>query len=127
MKEVKLTKEKVESLWIVINNKRIKMKIGIVYFPQEQDQDIKEIYKVIKQQVRESAENRESVIVVGDFNCKVGEMVKGNKKEISNGGRKLVKFAEKEGLVIGNDMAISNRTRTREDRKSRSIASSSFD
>ena len=118
---MKLTKEKVESLWIVINNKRIKMRIGIVYFPQEKDQDIKEIYKVIKQQVRESAENRESVIVVGDFNCKVGEMVKGNKKEISNGGRKLVKFAEKEGLVIGNAMEICEGTWTREEGKSKSV------
>ena len=119
--EVKKTKDKVESLWIVIDNKRIKIRIGIVYFPQEQDQDIKEIYKVIKQQVRESAENSESLIVVGDFNCKVGDVVKGNKKKKSTGGKKLIQFAEKEGLVIGNSMEICEGTWTREEGKSKSI------
>ena len=42
--EVKRTKEKIESLWVVINNTRIKMRIGVVYFPQEKDQELKEIY-----------------------------------------------------------------------------------
>ena len=51
---VNRTKEKMESLWIVINNNRIKLRIGVVYLPQEKDQDLKEIYKIMKQQAREA-------------------------------------------------------------------------
>ena len=35
--EVKRTKDVMESLWIVINNTKIRIRIGVVYFPQEQD------------------------------------------------------------------------------------------
>ena len=59
--EVKRTKEKVESLWILINNNKIKLRVGVLYLPQEQDQDLKEIYKVIKEQVQESVVGRARV------------------------------------------------------------------
>ena len=67
--EVKITKEYLESLWIVIDNQRVKIRIGVVYFPQEKDQDLKEIYGIIKEQVREGGNNGENVMIVGDFNC----------------------------------------------------------
>ena len=41
--EVEKTKEKIESLWVLIDNGRIKIRIGVVYFPQEQDQDLRAI------------------------------------------------------------------------------------
>ena len=94
--EVKKTKEKIESLWVLIDNGRIKIRIGVVYFPQEQDQDLKEIYKIIKSQVHESGERKESILIMGDFNCKVGsECIKGNheskqrwKETDENGGKR---------------------------------------
>ena len=46
--EVLRTDEHLESLWIVIDNKRIKLRIGVVYFPQEKEQNLKEIYKIKK-------------------------------------------------------------------------------
>ena len=63
--EVKRTKDAMESLWIVINNNRIKIRIGIVYLPQEQDQDLKEIYSIIKQQVEDSEKEDKALIIIG--------------------------------------------------------------
>ena len=48
--EVKRTSEHLESLWILINNNKVKLRVGVVHFPQEQDQNLKEIYKIIKEQ-----------------------------------------------------------------------------
>ena len=119
--EVKRTKDKFESLWILINNNRVKLRIGVVYFPQERDQDLKEIYKVIKQQVRESGEKKEAILIVGDFNSKVGSVIEGNNKVVSKGGRKLLSIIEKEGLVLGNAMEKCDGTWTRVEGKKKSI------
>lgn len=119
--EVEKTKEKLESLWILIDNNKVKIRIGIVYFPQEKDQDLKEIYKVIKTQIRKSSENKESLIIVGDFNCKVGDMVQGNIGKKSKGGKKLLQVIEKEGLCLGNGMEMCEGKWTWQERNSKSI------
>ena len=104
--EVKRTTEYLESLWIVINNNKIKLRIGVVYFPQEQDQNLEEIYSILKEQVQESGKRDESIMIMGDFNCRVGMEIEGNEKRISKGGRKLIKFVEKERLKITNSLEI---------------------
>ena len=40
--EIAQTKEMYESIWLVLNNGRINVKIGVVYFPQEKDVTILE-------------------------------------------------------------------------------------
>ena len=90
-------------------------------FPQEKEQNLKEIYKVIKQQVKEAGEKEELVLIVGDFNCKVGEEIKGNKNKASKGGKKLLKFLEKVGMTLVNSMEICKGTWTRAEGKARSI------
>ena len=102
--EVKRTKDEMESIWVVINNDRIKIRIGLVYLPQEKDQNLKEIYSTIKEQVQDGRKKDESVIVLGDFNCKVGEIIKGNNRKISKGGKKMLKCMEKEGLELANSL-----------------------
>ena len=42
--EVKKTKESFESIWVLVNNTKIKLRIGVVYFPQENDQDRATLY-----------------------------------------------------------------------------------
>ena len=118
---VKKTKEYLESLWIVIDNTRVKLRIGAVYFPQEQDQDLKEIYKILKEQVQEARKKDESVMIVGDFNCKVGDKIRGNHAKESKGGKKLMKFIEKEGLVLGNSLETCSGTWTRNENGTKSI------
>ena len=119
--EVKKTNDYLESIWVVINNKRIKIRIGVVYFPQEKDQKHKEIYKILKQQIKDSREQEESIIIVGDFNCKVGEVIDGNYKKVSKGGKKLLETIEKEGLMIVNGTRNCEGRWTRAENKSKSI------
>ena len=119
--EVKRTSEHLESLWILINNEKVKLRIGVVYFPQEQDQDLKEIYKIIKDQVQESGKQDESVIIVGDFNCKIGKEIEENNHLVTKGGRKLKKFVEKEGLKIINSLENCSGVWTREEKGVKSI------
>ena len=119
--EVKKTKEHLESIWVVINNNRIKIRIGIVYFPQEKDQNQKEIYDIIKQQIHESRERDESIMIVGDFNSRVGEAIEGNNRKVSKGGKKLLKMIEKEGLMLVNGSRNCTGKWTREENNSKSI------
>ena len=119
--EVKRTSEHLESLWILINNNKVKLRVGVVYFPQEQDQNLKEIYKIIKEQVQESGRHDESVMIVGDFNCKIGKDIEENHKLVTKGGRKLKKFVEKEGLKIMNSLENCNGTWTRDEKGVKSI------
>ena len=119
--EVKQTKEYVESLWIVINNNRVKLRIGVVYFPQEQEQKLEEIYGVLSEQVQESGKRDESIMIMGDFNCRVGKEIEGNGQKVSRGGRKLIKFVEKEGLKIANSLENCNGKWTREENGVKSI------
>ena len=90
--EVKQTSEYLESLWVLINNNKVKLRIGVVYFLQEPDQNLKEIYKIIKEQVQESGKNDESVMIIGDFNSKIGKDIEGNYKKVTRGGKKLKSF-----------------------------------
>ena len=93
--EVKRSTEYLESLWIVLNNTKVKIRIGVVYFPQERDQNLKEIYKIIKEQVRKAGENDESVFIVGDFNCRVGGKIKSNEGKASKSGEKINRIFRK--------------------------------
>ena len=119
--EVKKTKESFESLWVLINNTRIKVRIGVVYFPQEQDQNLKKIYSEIKPQIQEARNNDEGLIIVGDFNCKVGKSIDGNKEVVSKGGKKMLEVMEKERLVLANSLEKCEGTWTREENGKKSI------
>ena len=119
--EVKRSTEYLESLWVLVNNTKVKIRIGVVYFPQERDQNLKEIYNIIKEQVRKAGANDESVFIVGDFNCRVGGKIKNNEGKASKSGEKMLKMIEKEGLVLVNSMENCKGTWTREENGSRSI------
>ena len=119
--EVKRTKESVESLWILINNTKIKIRIGVMYLPQEADQNLKEIHRIIKEQARECGEKSQSLIIVGDFNCRIGSKIPGNAPKVSKGGKKLLKTVEKEGLEIVNGMAQCEGLWTREENGDKSV------
>ena len=122
--EVHRTTEVFESLWIVINNTKVKIRIGVVYLPQEKtlkDKDISNIYKMIKQQIQEGKRNEECVIITGDFNCKVGGAIEGNKETVSKGGKKLLKMLEKESMILLNSSKKCIGLWTREEKRNKSI------
>ena len=122
--EVSRSKEPYESLWISINNEKAKIKIGAVYLPQEKAVSVKEIsniYKLIKKEITDGRDNEQSVIVTGDFNCKVGDKIEGNTGTVSKGGKKLLKMLEKEKMVMANASNKCKGKWTREENGKRSI------
>ena len=98
-------KENCEILWIKIDNGQIKIKIAAVYMPQENQIKIgklRQVYKNIEKEIMESQREKENIILVGDFNCKVGEEIKGNNKEVTKGGRLMTELCNNTGLTMVN-------------------------
>ena len=63
------------------------------------DQEIVEalclMYNVISKQISIAQEERQQVLILGDFNAKVGTYIEGNKPTVTKGGRQLMKMAKK--------------------------------
>ena len=90
---------------VAIDNSKVKLKIGVVYLPQENkatEKDISNIYKLIKKEIMEGRDKNQSLILAGDFNCKVGDTIEGNVETVSKGGKKLIKMIEEENLCLVN-------------------------
>ena len=71
------TKEVGQTLWIRLDNGKEKITIGTVFAPQESRTrltELKKFYKVIETHINESQKAKEKLVLVGDFNCKVGKL-----------------------------------------------------
>ena len=69
-------KEVGESLWITIDNSRVKLRIGAIYAPQESrtsKERLEIMYEDIGSQLLKAKEKQQNTILMGDFNSKVGE------------------------------------------------------
>ncbi len=122
--EIAQTKEMYESIWLVLNNGRINVKIGVVYFPQEKDVTILEaesIYSKISDEVREGRSAGQSIVILGDFNCKVGTKIKGNNKEQTAGGKMLLSLIREEKLALMNGSEICKGLWTRVEGNKKSV------
>jgi exonuclease III len=98
-------KKDFEAIWMKINNGRIDVKVGVIYMPQETETTVvkmKEIYKKIEAEIQESIEKDERLMIMGDFNCKIGIDESSNNSEISKGGKFLLQ------MVRRNDMLVLN-------------------
>ena len=79
-----------EQMWVRISNGRINVRIGLIYAPQEsrtKKAELKRMYDKIKEQIEIGRNNKQKILALGDFNCKIGEEVKGNSSEITMEGR----------------------------------------
>ena len=99
--------EEYEATWIKFsNNSNINVKIGNICAPQESRTKkavIKKMYKNIKSHIIESKKMGQKIIIMGDFNTKIGEYIKGNKKEVSKFGKLLLELVDNEELEILNN------------------------
>ena len=122
--ETEQVTEEYQSLWIKIDNTRNKINIGCIYAPQESKTKISafnEMYKHITTKVKKARQDNERIIVAGDFNAKVGDAIRDNKKEISKSGKLLIKMALEQELSILNSHKKCEGTWTRILGKQRSI------
>ena len=120
----KYKKHNCEILWMKLDNGVERIKIGVVYMPQECRtllKDIKTIYKAIADEVNTATERGEKILILGDFNCKVGLEIAGNNEEVSKGGRELLKLANKQSLKIVNSQKCCSGLWTRQQENERSV------
>ena len=96
-----------ESIWISLSNNRLKVRVGVVYNPQESRMSkdgLQKVYDAIDQQIQCAKAKHQRILLMGDMNCKVGDMVKGNKPEITVGGKMLKKMLKDNALSMVNSM-----------------------
>ena len=113
-----------EYLWVVIDNHRIKIRIGIVYAAQEtkaKKKDLERMYKRIERQILIAEEEGQKLIIVGDFNAKVGEIKSGNKEEVSTAGKILKEMMERTNSKMINSLDMAKGKWTRVEGNKRSI------
>ena len=94
-----------QSLWILLTNTKKKIRIGVIYAPQENvtpNNELKLMYEDIREQIKIGKEEKQQILIIGDFNAKIGEAVEGNKTQVTKGGRQLLKLANKENMAILN-------------------------
>ena len=119
-----LYKKQLENVIIRIDNGRLAMKVGVIYMPQEDKTSLKkmkEIYKDIEAEIKESVSRNEELIVMGDFNCKVGiSQKKEPDKDISKGGKLLLDMVQKNEIIIANKNEKCHGMWTRKQRSERS-------
>ena len=121
---VREEREDEEMLWLKLDNGKVKMRIGIVYMPQENEtrkEVIQGIYKKIEEEVDKGIANGEKVIIMGDMNCKVGSIIKGNTDEVSKGGKILLELCKKMDLAVINSQEICKGAWTRIQKEKKSI------
>ena len=113
--EVSNVKEGYEALWIKIDNGKIRIRAGVVYAPQENQcktDQVTKMYKQIESEIRKSG-NEEKLVLMGDFNCKVGKIIRDNKEEVSRAGRELMRMVRNNKLELINCHAKCQGTWTR--------------
>ena len=116
-------KNKDEVIWVIIGSK-IKTRIGIIYAPQESrtsKEELQGMYDRLQDQVEKAKLNGERVVLMGDFNCKVGKCIPGNKEDKSKAGQLLINMVEHNQLKILNGTNQCKGLWTRIEGESRSV------
>ena len=96
----KSTQGQIETLWIKINNGKNKLNIACVYAPKEANST--PLYTEIKLMAQEVEQQQEDIIVMGDFNCKVGTEIHNNSELVTAGGKKILNLLSKQELMMVN-------------------------
>ena len=94
-----------QSLWILLTNTKKKNRIGVIYTPQEKvtpTSELKLMYEDIREQTKIGKEEKQKILIIGDFNAKIGEATEGNKTQVTKEGRQLLKLVNKENMIILN-------------------------
>ena len=113
-----------ESLWIVIDNKQVAIRLGVIYAPQESrtsKERYKEMYQNIEEQILIAKEKNQKLLMMGDFNCKIGKVIEGNTDEVSLSGRLFNKMIAKNKLLVLNGWENCKGIWTREEGGSRNV------
>ena len=115
---------KFEMIWVKLDNTVTKVRIGVVYMPQENEttvDELQDIYRMIEEEIETAITQGEKIMLMGDFNCKVGAVIPNNNEKITKGGRILLKMIEKYNLSLLNSESCCTGTWTRIEGDEKSI------
>ena len=123
--EVRQESEVGQMLWVMLNNQQKKIKVGIIYAPQEgvtPNKELKKLYTSITEEIIRAKEEDQQTIIIGDFNAKIGDRIQGNTATITKGGRQLMKMVDKyEMKIVNENKEICKGLWTREQGKEKSV------
>ena len=94
-----------QSLWILVTNTKKKIRVDVIYAPQENiplNNELKIMYEDIREQIKIGKEEKQQILILGDFNAKIEVAIEGNKAQVTKGGKQLLKLANKENMIILN-------------------------
>ena len=80
-------------------------KLGAIYAPQENvtpNNELKLMYEDIREQMKIGKEEEKQILIIEDFNAKIGEAIESNKTQVTKRGRQLLKLASRENMIILN-------------------------
>ena len=104
--EESVEKNEGESMWVSLGSPKINLRIGLVYNPQEsktKKDKLKEVYQRIEEEIKLAKQKNQRTLLMGDFNCKVGKAVSGNKEEVTVGGKMLLQMLKRNCMSIANN------------------------
>lgn len=93
-----------ESIWIKMGTKT-KYRIGVWYNPKgdgASKQELEEMYQRLESEIEHGKKNNERLLIIGDFNCRVGTIIQGNEDKVTKGGRILNSMNKKAGMILVN-------------------------
>ena len=79
--EVNREKKIDQTLWVLLNNQKIQVRMGVIYGPQENvtsNSELKKMYESISVYI--GKKNNQQIIILGDFNVKIRKYIKKTKK-----------------------------------------------
>ena len=92
-----------QNLWILLDKNRSKIRIGVIYAPQENvtsKNELKVMCNNISKQISIAQEERQQVLILGDFNTKVGTYIKVTNQQWQKGRNKWWKWQK---IWFGNN------------------------
>ena len=60
------------------------------------------MFEGIREQIIIGKEEKQQILILGDFNAKIREAIERKKTQVTKGGRQLLKLANKENMIILN-------------------------
>ena len=79
--EVNREKKIDQTLWVLLNNQKIQVRMGVIYGPQENvtsNSELKKMYESISVYIGKN--NNQQIMILGDFNAKIRIYIKKTKK-----------------------------------------------
>ena len=106
-----------------MTNNKTKIRIGLVYNPQENKITKGELVKYMGElnQKKNVRKMEQHIIVMGDMNCKIGDLIDGNKEEISKGGKIMITMIKENNMIILNSLEKCRGKWTRSSGREKSI------